>query len=230
MLSCVWLFVNPWTVAHQTPLFMEFFKQEHWKGLPFPPPGDLPDPGIKLVSPALAGSFFTTEPPGKPRELFVVVVQSLSQVQLFMTSWTAAWQASLSFTISQNLLKFMSIESVMPNNSSSIVRFSSCLQSFPASGFCLMNQLFTSGGQSIGASASVLLMNIQGWFSLELTGLISWLSKGSQESSAAPEFESINSLACSLLCGPILTSIHDYWESHSFDYMDLCWQSDVSAL
>jgi len=178
MLSCVWLFVNPWTVAHQTPLFMEFFKQEHWKGLPFPPPGDPPDPGIKLVSPALAGRFFTTEPPGKPGELFVVVIQSLSQVQLFMTSWTAEWQASLSFTISQNLLKFMSIESVMPNNSSSIVPFSSCLQSFPASGFCLMNQLFTSGGQSIGASASVLLMNVQDWSPLGWTGWISLQSKG----------------------------------------------------
>ena len=66
MFSCVQLFVNPWTIAPQTPLFMEFFKQEHWKGLPFPPLGDLPDPGTKLASPALAGRFFTTEPPGKP--------------------------------------------------------------------------------------------------------------------------------------------------------------------
>ena len=102
----------------------------------------------------------------------------------------------------------------------SVTLFSSCPQSSVATGSFPVSQLFTSGGQSIGASASVLLMNIQGWFSLELTGLISWLSKGSQESSAAPEFESINSLACSLLCGPILTSIHDYWESHSFDYSD----------
>ena len=69
---------------------MGFSRTEYWSGLPFPPPGDLPDPGIKLVSPALAGRFFTTEPPGKPGELSVVVVQSLSQVQLFMTSWTAA--------------------------------------------------------------------------------------------------------------------------------------------
>ena len=57
MLSCVQLFVTPWTVAHQTPLYMRFFRQEYRSGLPFPSPGDLPDPGIKptsLASPALA--------------------------------------------------------------------------------------------------------------------------------------------------------------------------------
>ena len=69
MLSCIWLFATPWTVAHQAPLFMEFPRQEHWSGLPFPTPRDLRNPGIKpvsLASPALAGGFFTTEPPGKP--------------------------------------------------------------------------------------------------------------------------------------------------------------------
>ena len=66
-----------WTVAHQTPLFMEFFKQEHWKGLPFPPPGDPPDPGIKLVSPALAGGFFTAEPPGMSQGWRVINVGPL---------------------------------------------------------------------------------------------------------------------------------------------------------
>ena len=54
------------TVACQVPLSMEFPRQEHWSGLPFLSPGDLPDPGIKLESPALAGEFFTSEPPGKP--------------------------------------------------------------------------------------------------------------------------------------------------------------------
>ena len=60
--SCIWLFVTLWPVAHQAPLFMQFLRQEHWRGLPFPPPGDLPDPGIKLVSLAsyaLTGRFFT---------------------------------------------------------------------------------------------------------------------------------------------------------------------------
>ena len=56
----------PWTLARQAPLSMGFSMQEYWRGLPFPPPGDLPDPGIKPVSSALAGGFFPTEPPGKP--------------------------------------------------------------------------------------------------------------------------------------------------------------------
>ena len=63
------LCVTPWTVAHQAPLCMELSRQEYWSGLPLPPPGDLPDPGIKAespTSPALAGGFFTTESPGKP--------------------------------------------------------------------------------------------------------------------------------------------------------------------
>ena len=67
-LSCVQLFATPWTIACQAPLSMGFFRQEYWSGLPFPPPGDLPNPGIELVSlvsPVLAGGFFTTEIPGK---------------------------------------------------------------------------------------------------------------------------------------------------------------------
>ena len=68
MLSHVQLFVISWTIARQAPLSMEFSRQEYWSGLPFPPPGDLPDPGIKPAShmaPALAGVFFTVKPPGK---------------------------------------------------------------------------------------------------------------------------------------------------------------------
>ena len=63
--SCPTL-VTLWTVAHQAPLSLEFSRQEYWCGLPFPSPGDLPDPGIKPASPGLAGGFFTTEPPGTP--------------------------------------------------------------------------------------------------------------------------------------------------------------------
>ena len=72
LFSRVSLFVTPWTVAHQTPLSMGFSRQEYWSGLPFPAPRDLPDPGIKrmsLVSPVLAGGFFTTVPPGKPLDV-----------------------------------------------------------------------------------------------------------------------------------------------------------------
>ena len=63
------LFATPWTVAPQAPLSMGVSRQEYWSGLPFPSPGDLPNSGIELTSPmapALAGRFFTTEPPGKP--------------------------------------------------------------------------------------------------------------------------------------------------------------------
>ena len=100
------------------------------------------------------------------------------------TPWTAAHQASLSFNISQSQLKLVSIESVMPSNYpttlSSVTPFSSCPWSFPASGSFPMSPFFASDGQSIEASAlaSVLPMNIQGWFPLGLTFLISLWSKG----------------------------------------------------
>ena len=104
-------------------------------------------------------------------------VQSLSPVWAFVTPWTAAQQDSLSITNSQSLLKLMSIESVMPYNylilSCSLLLLPSIFpNSFP------MSQFFASGGQSIGASASVLPMNIQDLFPLGLTGLISLLSEG----------------------------------------------------
>ena len=82
-------------------------------------------------------------------------VQSLSRVWLFATPWTIALQASLSITNSWSLFKLMSIESVgHPTISSSVVPFSSCLQSFPTSGSFPMNQFFASGGQRVGISAS----------------------------------------------------------------------------
>ena len=102
-------------------------------------------------------------------------VQLLSHVWLFATLWTAARQASLSITNCWSLLKLMFIESMMPCNQLILCRpFSPCLQSFPVSGSFPMNQFSASGSQSIGASAlaSVLPMNIQDWFPLELTGLI----------------------------------------------------------
>ena len=76
-LSRVRLFATLWTAAHQAPLSMEFPRQEYWSRLPFPPPEDLPDPGIEPTSPALAGTFFTTEPAGKPTRA-VCNVESIS--------------------------------------------------------------------------------------------------------------------------------------------------------
>ena len=72
-------------------------------------------------------------------------------------------------------------------------------------------------------------MNIQGWLPLGLTGLISLLSKGLSTVFPSTQVESISSFALSLLNGPTLTSVHDYWKNHSFDYMDVCWQINVSA-
>ena len=113
-------------------------------------------------------------------ELTFFVVQSLSHVWFFVTLWTAACQASLSFTISLSLLKLMCIESVMPSNNFILFALFSCSQSIAASGSFPMSHVFPSDGQSIGAlaSASVLPMNIQDWFLLGLTGLIPLLSKG----------------------------------------------------
>ena len=104
-----------------------------------------------------------------------------------------------------------------PTISSSVVPFSSCLQSFLASGSFQTSQFFTSGGQSIGVSAeaSVLPVSIQDWFPLGWTGWISLQSKGyAQEFSPTPQFQSFNSSALSFLYSPTLTSIH--WGAYTF--------------
>ena len=118
-----------------------------------------------------------------------------------------------------------------PIISSSVVPFSSYLQSFPASGSFPVSQFFPSGGQSIRASASaaVLPMNIQGWFPLGLTGLISLLSKGLSRVFSNTTVQKHHSSVLSLLYGATLTSIYDYWKNHSFDYTNLCWKSNDSA-
>ena len=101
MLSCVRLFVTPWTVAHQAPLSTEFYRQENWSGLPFPSPVDRPHPGIKLVSPALAGWFFTTELPGKPPETF-------GDSKFCSTTCLSPWSSlsSRNFLVASNVFTF----------------------------------------------------------------------------------------------------------------------------
>ena len=105
--------------------------------------------------------------------------------------------------------------------SSSVARFSSCLQSFPASGSFPMSWIFASGGQSIwaSASASALPVNIQGWFPLGLTGLISLLSKG-----LSRDFSNSTAQTHQFFSAwpSILTFIYDYKKKHSFDYAELC--------
>ena len=129
-------------------------------------------PRVSSKSPSLLSML------GREQCFVVVTVQSLSPVWLFATDpMDTERQTSLFITISQNLLKLTSIESVVLSVSSSVTFFF-CLQSFPASGSFPMSWLLASGGQSIGASTSVLLMNIQGLFPLGLIGLISLQSKG----------------------------------------------------
>ena len=202
--------------------------------------------------------------------MIVVVIQLLSHIQLFATSWIVAYQAPLSSTISQRLLKFMSIESVMLTISSSVTPIF-CLQYFSASSFP-KSQLVESCGQSIGASASVsvLPVNIQCLFPLRrawkttpvfLTGEFHWhkslvgyspwdcrvrhdwvtngisfridwfdllavqgtlmilLQHNSKESI----------LRCSAFIMVECSHLYTATGKTSFDYMDICWQSDVSA-
>ena len=156
-------------------------------------------------------------------------VQSLSRVQLLATPRTAAHQASLSFTVSQSLLKLMSIESVMPSNHLCRPLL------LPPSTFPSIRGCFSK--------ESVLCNRWPKYWSFsfcispsdEHSGLISfrmdWLDLLAVQgtSSPTPQFKSINSLVLSFLYCPTHTSIHDYWKNHIFDYMDLCQQSNVSG-
>ena len=149
-----------------------------------------------------------------------VVLSRFSPVQFFTTPWTVAHQAPVhgvsqarilewvAISFSRSLFKFMSIESVMPSNHLIFCHPYLLLPStFPRFRVFSLSQFFPSGGQSIGASASASAfpVNIQGWFPLGLTDLISLLAKGlSKESSLAPQFKSNNSLVLSLLHGTTL--------------------------
>ena len=158
-------------------------------------------------------------------------VQSLSHVRLFATPWTVACQASPSITNSQSLLKFKSIKLVIPSNH--------LILCHP---LLLLPSIFPS--IRVFSNESVLRIRWPKYWNFsvsispfyEVSGLIiSWLfgspcsPRDSKESSPTPQFKSINSSALCLLYGPTLTSIYDWWKNHSFDYMNRCWQSDVSA-
>ena len=149
-----------------------------------------------------------------------------------MIPWITACQASLSFTLSWSLLKLMSIELVMPSNHLIL---------------CCPLLLLPLIFPSIKVFSNELALHIRwpkDWsfsFSIspssEYSGLISyrisWFDllevQVTLESSPAPQFKSISSLVLSLLCGPVLMCMHDYWKNHGFDYTDLCWHHDVSA-
>ena len=189
--------------------------------------------------PSCCGSWPRCSQPGRVHKLvegngpLLSVGQCLGHVWLFATQWTAAHQATLSFTISLSLLKLMSIESVMPSNH--------LILCHP-----LLLLPWTSPAlKFIRVFSNELILRIR-WpkywsfsFSIspsnEYSGLISLRidspcsPRDSQESLPAWYFKSINSLVISLPYNPTLTSVHDYWKNHNFDYMDLCQQNDVSA-
>ena len=161
--------------------------------------------------------------------VIIVVVQSLSHVWLFVTLWIVACLASLSFTISQSLLKLMSTELVMLSN-----HFILCHPLLLLPSILPSNRDFSNESAGCirwpkywGFSFSISPSN--DWFPLGLTGFISLQSKGlSRVFSNTTIWKHISS-ALSLLYGPILTSVHDYLKNHNLDYTDLCQKSDVSA-
>ena len=149
------------------------------------------------------------------RPVYATAVQSLSCVHLFVTPGTAAHQAALSFTVSQSLLKLMSIESVMPSNHlcHSLLLLSSIFPSISVfsneSALCIRWPKYWSFSFSISPSneySGLISFRID-WFDLAVQGTLKSLL----------QFESIDSLSFSHLYGPTLTSIHDYWKNHSFD-------------
>ena len=167
---------------------------------------------------------------------FTLVVQSLNHVQLFAGPWTTLCHTSLSFTVSQSLLRFMSVESVMLS-----IHLTLCCP------LLLLPLIFPS--IMVFSSESALHTRWPKDWSLSLSFSISpssehselisfrfWLAwssccpRDSQESSPATQLESISSSALSLLYGPALTFVCDYWKNHSFDYTNLCWQSDCYFL
>ena len=139
------------------------------------------------------------------------VVQLLRSIWLFVTPWTAAHQASLSFTLSRSLLKLMSIKSMMPSNH---LILSHPTLFYHSQHYSLFQcQFFTSSGQSIGASTSlsVLPMNIQCWFPLGLTGLISFLSKGLSRVSSVFSSTTVQKHQFFSTQPSTLTPINYYW-------------------
>ena len=147
-------------------------------------------------------------------------VQLLSHVQLFVTPWTVACQASLSIINSQSLFKHKSVDLVMSSNQLILCRPLLLLHSIFPSIQVFPNELVlpVRWPQCWSFSFSNSPSNeSQDWFPLGLTGLISWSPRDFQESSLTPQFKSINSLALSFLYSPTLTSIHDCWKNHNLD-------------
>ena len=160
--------------SSQFPLSMRLLRQEYWSGLPFPSPGDLPDPGSEPLSPPRQADSL-------PTELFSSIQFSCSVVSDSLRPHGPQHARPPCPSPTPRVYSNSSPLSLWCDPTiSSFVPFSSCLKSFPASGSFQMSQLFTSGGQSIGVSAStsVLPMKTQNWSPLGWTGWISLQSRG----------------------------------------------------
>ena len=181
LLTPVWLSVTPWTGSHQAPLSMGFSRKDYWSWLLFPTPGDLPGPEMEPAFSTLAGRHFTTVPPGK--------LEWLTSVQFSRSGVSDSLQPRESQHARP--LCPSTTPRVHPDSrplnqwchpaiSSSVVPFSSCPQSLPASESSPMSQVFTWGGQRTGVSAlaSFLPKKSQGWSPSEWTHWISLQSKG----------------------------------------------------
>ena len=151
--------------------------------------------------------------------IWTYIICCCSVAKLWSTLWDPMNCSTPGFSVLHYLLKFAQIHvhwvgDAIQLSHPLLAPFSSCPQSFPASGTFPMSPLLAWGGQSIGASASASVpsMNIQSWFPLGFIGLISLLSTGP----STPQFKSTNSSVLSFLYGPTLASIHDYWKNHSF--------------
>ena len=157
----------------------------------------------------------------------VVVVQLLSPVWLFETPWAAACQAFLSFTVSWSFPKscplswwcYLTISSSVAPFFSALTIFSSIRVSPNKS--ALHMKWSKQWSFSFGFHPT---NKHSGLISLRLTALMSWLSRGPSKVFSSTTIQAINSSALSFLSGPTLTSVHDYWKNHSFDYLDFCWQ------
>ena len=179
MLSRVWLFVTPWTVPHQAPLPMRILQARILELVATPSSRGSSQPMDWTQISLIAGTFFTIWAPGSPvnptQFSCSIVSDSLRPHGLQHARFPYPSSTPRAYSNSCSLSRWCH-----PTISSSVIPFSSHLQSFPASGSFPISQFFKSGGQSIrvSASASVLPMNIQDWFSLGWTGWISLQSKG----------------------------------------------------
>ena len=163
------------------------------------------------------------------RRLVAIVVQLLHCVRLFVTPWTEADQASLSFTVSWNLLKFMSIELMMLSSNFILCHPLLLLPSVFPSIRVFSNELALHIRWPKYWSFSFSISPSNEYSGLILTGLISLLPKWLSRVFSSTTIWKHNFFGIQTSLRPALTSICDYWRNHSFDYAELCWPSDVFA-